>query len=128
MLLELGFEEVYGGRHPWEFTLKHARGLELYQKTLRAGFLFGYKDALLLAVTEKRTKQKNGHAFGCYSLGFSTSLGGSSDGFAKRKPWKRSTFSLRNSSSSVVSTPSAKTFIPFLLHIPTRAFITSCLR
>ncbi|MCS7170832.1 MAG: aminomethyl-transferring glycine dehydrogenase subunit GcvPA [Aquificaceae bacterium] len=65
MLLELGFEEVYGGRHLWEFPLKHARGLDLYKKALRAGFLFGvplepfgYKDVLLLAVTEKRTKQE----------------------------------------------------------------------
>lgn len=64
-LLEFGFEEVYSGRHLWEFPLRHGRARELYEKALKAGFLFGvpldrfgYTDTLLLAVTEKRRKDE----------------------------------------------------------------------
>ncbi|MDW8434060.1 MAG: aminomethyl-transferring glycine dehydrogenase subunit GcvPA [Aquificaceae bacterium] len=64
-LLELGFEEIYTGKHLWEFPLKHVRAKELYEKALNSGFLFGvpldsfqYKDTLLVAVTERRTKQE----------------------------------------------------------------------
>ncbi len=64
-LLELGFEDLYSGKHLWEFPLKHIKSEELYQKALRSGFLagvplekFGYKNTLLFAVTEKRTKEE----------------------------------------------------------------------
>ncbi|MFN7064939.1 MAG: aminomethyl-transferring glycine dehydrogenase subunit GcvPA [Aquificaceae bacterium] len=64
-LMELGFEEIYKSKHLWEFPLRHKRAKELYQKALRAGFLlgvplesFGYEDTLLLAITEKRTKEE----------------------------------------------------------------------
>jgi len=64
-LLEIGFEEVYSGKHLWEFPLRHERAEELYQKALRAGFLagvplegFGYHKTLLFAITEKRTKEE----------------------------------------------------------------------
>ncbi|SHK54490.1 aminomethyl-transferring glycine dehydrogenase subunit GcvPA [Thermocrinis minervae] len=64
-LLELGFEEPYTGKHLWEYPLRHPRIKELRQKALKAGFLFGvdlspfgYRDTILLATTEKRTKQE----------------------------------------------------------------------
>ncbi len=64
-LLEIGFEEVYSGKHLWEFPLMHDRVEELYQKALRAGFLagvplegFGYHKTILFAITEKRTKEE----------------------------------------------------------------------
>ncbi len=64
-LLDLGFEEIYDGKHLWEFALKHPKATLLHEKLLDEGFLFGvllervgYKDAVLLAVTEKRTKEE----------------------------------------------------------------------
>ncbi len=64
-LLEIGFEEVYKGKHLWEFPLRHERAEELYQRALKAGFLagvplegFGYHKTLLFAITEKRTKEE----------------------------------------------------------------------
>ncbi|MFN3263829.1 MAG: aminomethyl-transferring glycine dehydrogenase subunit GcvPA, partial [Aquificaceae bacterium] len=64
-LLDLGFEEVYTGRHLWEFPLRHNRAKELHRKSLRNGFLagvplerFGYSKSLLFAVTEKRTREE----------------------------------------------------------------------
>jgi glycine dehydrogenase subunit 1 len=64
-LLSLGFEEVYKGKHLWEFPLRHEKSKELYQKALNSGFLFGvplddfgYKNTLLIATTEKRTKEE----------------------------------------------------------------------
>ncbi|MCS7277986.1 MAG: aminomethyl-transferring glycine dehydrogenase subunit GcvPA, partial [Aquificaceae bacterium] len=64
-LLELGLEEVYTGKHLWEFPLRGMKVKELYEKALKAGFLFGvplesfgYADTLLIAVTEKRTKEE----------------------------------------------------------------------
>ncbi len=64
-LLDLGFEEVYKGKHLWEFPLRHPKVRELHEKLAEEGFLFGvplerfgYKDTVLLAVTEKRTKEE----------------------------------------------------------------------
>lgn len=64
-LLELGFEEVYKGRHLWEFPLRIKGAKDLHQKLLEKGYLFGvllepfgYQDTLLIAVTEKRTRQE----------------------------------------------------------------------
>lgn len=64
-LLELGFQEVYMGKHLWEYPLRIKGAVELHQKLLEKGYLFGvplepfgYKDVLLIATTEKRTKQE----------------------------------------------------------------------
>ncbi len=64
-LLDLGFEEIYQGKHLWEFPLKHPKVKQFHEKLADEGFLFGvllekfgYKDTVLLAVTEKRTKEE----------------------------------------------------------------------
>jgi|UniRef100_A0A7C2ZJH4 glycine dehydrogenase subunit 1 len=64
-LLNLGFEEIYKGKHLWEFPLRHEKSQELYQRALNSGFLFGvpldhfgYKNTLLIAITEKRTREE----------------------------------------------------------------------
>lgn len=64
-LIELGFQEVYTGKHLWEFPVKHESSGKIYEKALRSGFLFGvplerfgYKNTLLLATTERRKKQE----------------------------------------------------------------------
>ncbi len=67
-LLEIGFEEVYNGRHLWEFPLRHAKAQDLYKRALKSGFLpgvplerFGYKNLILFAATEKRTREDIDH-------------------------------------------------------------------
>jgi glycine dehydrogenase subunit 1 len=64
-LLSLGFEIPFSGKHLWEFPVKHPKAQELHKKLIEDGFLFGirldkfgYKDQLLIAVTEKRTKEE----------------------------------------------------------------------
>lgn len=64
-LLELGFEKPYKGKHLWEFPIRHERAREIYQKALEHGFLFGvpleefgYKNTLLVALTEKRRREE----------------------------------------------------------------------
>jgi glycine dehydrogenase subunit 1 len=64
-LLNLGFEIPFSGKHLWEFPIKHPKAQELHKKLIEDGFLFGirldrfgYKDQLLIAVTEKRTKEE----------------------------------------------------------------------
>ncbi|ADC89573.1 Glycine dehydrogenase (decarboxylating) [Thermocrinis albus DSM 14484] len=60
-LLDLGFQEVYKGRHLWEFPLRHPQAMKLRNALLKEGFLLGVPlrdDTLLLAVTEKRTKEE----------------------------------------------------------------------
>lgn len=66
-LLEIGFEEVFSGRHLWEFPLRVKEAEEVWRKLLEKGFLFGVPlrkfypelgDCLLIAVTEKRTREE----------------------------------------------------------------------
>jgi len=64
-LLSLGFEIPFSGKHLWEFPVKHPKAQELHQKLIEEGFLFGirldrfgYKGLLLIAITEKRTKEE----------------------------------------------------------------------
>lgn len=64
-LLELGFEDVFSGKHLWEFPLKHPRANRIRKELLDHGFLFGvslerwgYRDTLLIAVTEKRKREE----------------------------------------------------------------------
>ena len=66
-LLEKGFEEVFKGKHLWEFPLKHENIEALYRKLLKEGIVFGLplKDlypelekTTLIAITEKRTKEE----------------------------------------------------------------------
>ncbi|MFN3599316.1 MAG: aminomethyl-transferring glycine dehydrogenase subunit GcvPA [Aquificaceae bacterium] len=64
-LLNIGFEEIYKGKHLWEFPLKHEKAQELYKKALEHGFLFGvplkdfgYENSLLIATTERRTREE----------------------------------------------------------------------
>lgn len=64
-LVSLGFEELYTGKHLWEFPLRKKKVSDLYKKLLEKGYLFGiplekfgYKDTLLVAITEKRTKKE----------------------------------------------------------------------
>ncbi len=64
-LLSLGFEEIYTGKHLWEFPLRINNALKLHKELLKEGFLFGvplekfgYKDTILLALTEKRTREE----------------------------------------------------------------------
>ncbi len=66
-LLEKGFEEVFSGAHLWEFPLKHKNLEKIYKQLLKEGFVLGLplgrlyeelKDATLIAVTEKRTKEE----------------------------------------------------------------------
>ncbi|NPB06532.1 MAG: aminomethyl-transferring glycine dehydrogenase subunit GcvPA [Aquificae bacterium] len=66
-LLRLGFTEPFTGRHLWEFPLLHESLPGLHRELLKEGFLFGVplgpfypelKNAVLLAVTEKRTRDE----------------------------------------------------------------------
>ena len=61
-LISLGFEEVFSGRHLWEFPLKIKGAKDLWRKLLERGFMLGIPtdmdDILLIAVTEKRTKEE----------------------------------------------------------------------
>ena len=41
LLLELGFEEVFGGNHLWEFPLRHPEAVRVRDELLDRGFLFG---------------------------------------------------------------------------------------
>ncbi|SNZ15296.1 aminomethyl-transferring glycine dehydrogenase subunit GcvPA [Hydrogenobacter hydrogenophilus] len=64
-LVSLGFEELYKGKHLWEFPLRKEKVLDLHKRLLEKGYMFGvplekfgYRDTLLLAITEKRTKRE----------------------------------------------------------------------
>jgi glycine dehydrogenase subunit 1 len=64
-LVSLGFEELYMGKHLWEFPIRKNKVSNLYRELLEKGYLFGvplerfgYKDTLLVAVTEKRTRKE----------------------------------------------------------------------
>ena len=65
-LLELGFEEVFSGKHLWEFPLRRENSLPLWREILKRGYMLGVpleefypqlKNSLLIAVTEKRTRE-----------------------------------------------------------------------
>jgi len=64
-LRELGFEDVFGGKHLWEFPLRIPGAKKVWRKLLERGFMLGIplekhypflKESLLIAVTEKRTR------------------------------------------------------------------------
>lgn len=66
-LLSKGFEEVFKGKHLWEFPLRHKNLEKVYKELLKEGFVLGLplgrfyeelSDATLIAVTEKRTKEE----------------------------------------------------------------------
>ena len=66
-LLELGFEEIFEGKHLWEFPLKVEGAIRLWYKILERGYMLGVplgrfypelEDGLLLAVTEKRRREE----------------------------------------------------------------------
>ena len=64
-LLKLGFEIPYSGKHLWEFPIKHPEAQQIHKKLIDEGFLFGvplerfgYDQQLLIALTEKRTKEE----------------------------------------------------------------------
>jgi len=66
-LIRRGFEELFSGAHLWEFALRHPRAEEIYEKLLGRDVVFGLplsrfypelKGSLLLAVTEKRTREE----------------------------------------------------------------------
>ena len=66
-LISIGFEEVFGGKHLWEFVLRHENAERMRDVALGKGYLFGIplkpfygelENSLLLAVTEKRTKRE----------------------------------------------------------------------
>ncbi len=66
-LKEMGFEEVFKGKHFWEFPVRHERIKYMWGELLKKGFMFGIllerfypelKDTTLVAVTEKRTKEE----------------------------------------------------------------------
>ncbi len=64
-LKSLGFEEVFSGKHLWEFPLKKENARKLWDKLLKKGYMLGIplenlglKNTLLIAVTEKRTRQE----------------------------------------------------------------------
>ena len=63
-LLKLGFEETFGGKHLWEYPLKHKDLYRIRSKMIERGYLFGVELGrwnrelegwVLLATTEKRT-------------------------------------------------------------------------
>ncbi len=65
-LLELGFEEVFSGKHLWEFPLRRENSLPLWREILKRGYMLGVpleefypqlKNSLLIAVTEKRARE-----------------------------------------------------------------------
>ncbi|RLJ69859.1 glycine dehydrogenase (decarboxylating) alpha subunit [Hydrogenivirga caldilitoris] len=66
-LLDLGFEEVFKGKHLWEFPLRVGNADRLWRELLNKGYMFGVpvytfypniKDVLLIAVTEKRKREE----------------------------------------------------------------------
>ena len=66
-LLDLGFEEVFEGKHLWEFPLKKEGSFNLRERLKEKGILLGVpldrffpsmKDTLLIAVTEKRKREE----------------------------------------------------------------------
>lgn len=66
-LLKVGFEEVFAGKHLWEFPLRKEKAKKMWKTLLGRGYLLGVpiedfypemEDALLIAVTEKRTKEE----------------------------------------------------------------------
>ncbi len=66
-LLELGFEEVFSGKHLWEFPLRRENSLSLWRELLKRGYMLGVpleefypqlKNSLLIALTEKRTREE----------------------------------------------------------------------
>ncbi len=66
-LLELGFRELFNGKHLWEYPLKHTELDKLRKKAYNKGFIFGVglnrwnpdlKNSVLLAVTERRRKEE----------------------------------------------------------------------
>jgi len=66
-LLSKGFEEVFSGKHLWEFPIRHENMPVIYRKLLKEKIVFGlplkeyYPDldkSNLIAVTEKRTKEE----------------------------------------------------------------------
>ncbi len=66
-LLDLGFEEVFKGRHLWEFPLKVKNARSLWKDLLERGYMLGVpverfypklEDVLLIAVTERRTREE----------------------------------------------------------------------
>ena len=65
VLIGLGFEEVFHGKHLWEFPLRINGAEDIWYKLLEKGYMLGVplgrmlgsmEDSLLIAVTEKRTK------------------------------------------------------------------------
>ncbi len=66
-LLSMGFEEVFSGTHLWEFPLKVKGAKEVWRSILDKGFMLGVpvegfyrelENVLLIAVTEKRTREE----------------------------------------------------------------------
>ena len=66
-LLDLGFEEVFRGKHLWEFPLKVKNAQTIWKGLLEKGYMLGIpldrfytdlNDTLLIAVTEKRTREE----------------------------------------------------------------------
>jgi len=66
-LKEKGFEEVFTGKHLWEFPLKHEGMKAIYRKLLKEKIVLGLslegfypelENTSLIAVTEKRTKEE----------------------------------------------------------------------
>jgi len=66
-LLKRGFEEVFSGRHLWEFPVRHENMPVIYRKLLKERIVFGLPlerfypsltRSVLLAVTEKRTRKE----------------------------------------------------------------------
>ncbi len=66
-LLDLGFEEVFTGKHLWEFPLKVKNAQAVWKGLLEKGYMLGIpldrfytnlNDTLLIAVTEKRTREE----------------------------------------------------------------------
>ncbi|AAC07143.1 aminomethyl-transferring glycine dehydrogenase subunit GcvPA [Aquifex aeolicus] len=66
-LMKKGFEEVFTGKHLWEFPLRHESLKAIYRKLLKEKIVLGLpldrfyedlKNTTLIAVTEKRTKEE----------------------------------------------------------------------
>ncbi len=66
-LLEKGFEEIFSGKHLWEFPLRVKNAETLWRSLLDKGYMLGIplsgfyqemKDSLLICVTEKRTREE----------------------------------------------------------------------
>lgn len=66
-LLEKGFNEVFSGKHLWEFPLMHENLETIYEKLIKEKILLGLplkrffkelSNATLIAITEKRTREE----------------------------------------------------------------------